>query len=242
MHKWILISSLLSGAALGDYRASLYSENSVLTRDESVASQTRLRVGKNLPWNTTPYLQLGQELLGSTSTSIVDKGSSFIYLAPGIEWNFGMVSLFGEARARKFYGDSLQSSSDFRALVVFGDFLQSGIRFLEIYSENLFTSADGNNFISSSFLRPGLRWAIKNAFLADIFLEPFLSVDRLGHYYYNRFDLNPSVRLHYAAGELDIGLITSYVLNYSFRQTSSEAVDHRFTKGARALFFLSKAL
>jgi hypothetical protein len=218
-----------TSAFSSDYSASLYSENSYLSRESAAISQVRIRTSAKLSTLFEPYLQVGQELAYTGgAVASVESASSFVYGAPGISAEVGRVKFFSELRFRKYYQQidlpsEGQGPIDFRILAVYGDYFAKRISptlstdlFSEIYSEGVFTSADLNNVVVAGFGRFGVRISPLPKSYVDLFLETFATVDRLGHFYYNHADLRPTLRLQYASDVFSVGLSVSYIATYFF--------------------------
>lgn len=224
---WAAASAL---PAWGAFHADFYSEQAYLSRENVIVNQVRVRGLTDSTAALVPYLQVGSELMtAGAGTDTLDPGASYAYAGPGARWTLGKVALFGELRARKFYTDrpspqNLQHVLDARAVLVYGDYIDKRLGgagspaslFTEVYTEGVYTSADFNNLIFAGFARSGIRLQTTSSTTLDFFLEPFVTLDRVGHYYNNRADLKPSVRFLYFAGGFDLGLIGSYVMNTYF--------------------------
>ena len=216
----MLLILLLTFFSVATASTNFYSENSY---QDVGFSQTRLRGGWDIAPSFAPYLQLGQDL------TLNDMTSSFAYVAPGLQWKLGPVSLFGEVRVRRFYKEGPNSAFDSRLLLVYGDFFSKLLSptfslFLEPYFETVFTTADSNNVIATGFARTGVRASLTKKLFADLFLEPFGTVDRVKHPYYNKVDLRASARLLLAADTWGLGAIASYGL-FGWRGLLSLSVD-----------------
>jgi hypothetical protein len=223
-----------------DYSASLYSENSYLSRESAAISSVRVRASRKLSEVFSPYLQVGNELAYTgAGIASVESSSSFAYAAPGISATLGRVTLYGEVRFRQFYQQldlpaEGQGPIDARALAVYGNYFAHRISpvlstdlFAEIYAEGVFTSADLNNVIVTGIGRFGVRTSpFANAFV-DLFLETFATIDRLGHYYYNHADLRPTLRVQYASAAFSVGLSASYMLSYFYPFANFETNPYR---------------
>jgi len=117
------------------------------------------------------------------------------------------------------------------------DASRSLLGFYELYSETLFTSLDENNLIGAAFVRSGLRKPILKELMVDAFLEPFVTVDRIGHFYNNRADLKLNLRVLYAQSVFSIGLTGSYLINHYFNYATFEKNPYQNEKtGFRFLF------
>lgn len=213
-----------SAGAIG-FHQNLYSEHAFLNREELVTSSIRVR-GEAEVWNgVSPYFQLGSEL----STLSAHYGAvdifSHLYAAPGLKFQYGQVALFNEMRVRGYYKPQIKNRSivDVRSLFVYGDFFIFPIvptsfvfRFAEPYSETLFTSIDRNNVVNASYIRLGLRavWAPRT--FTDLFVEPYVTLDSVRHYYNNRADLKLSFRFIHQMTPLQISLISSVLYNTYF--------------------------
>jgi hypothetical protein len=195
----------------------------------------RMRVGQALTPALMPYLQVGQELTtieGKVAT--LDGASSFAYVGPGISFSFGKFTLYGEGRFRQYYSHVDPNAPglgpiDGRGLLVYGDFFSSPVFhstafdwFAELYSETVFSSADSANIINTDFARAGIRWKATPHLDLDLFVEPFVTVDRIHHYYYTRTDFKPSLRLQYVSAHFTLGLSGSYMWNHYFARGDYE--------------------
>ena len=243
--------------ALCDYRSDLYTENSYLSGEDVAFSQLRLRTSRRITSGLSTYLQLGQELQSPVHGTgpLFDGTSSFVYASPGMQIQFGPFSIFAEVRLRKFFsnlpGDApTQRLADVRALWEYGDFFSAPLTeassfsvFAEPYSETVFTSVDNYNVILSGYARLGVRLDCGKQISLDGFVEPFATVDRVGHTYYNHMDIRPGVRVQYAKGPFAVGLIASYFYSSHFPRTMSEVNPYPNPfHGVRALGFLSAEL
>jgi len=228
----------------------LYSEQSFNGRKNILSSHLFLRT--ELPLNTYvhPYLQLGSEAQSFAPTPINFEPGSFVYLSPGIRLSLTRaISIHLQPRIRHFFQSSDLPTLDARALLILNYFSKSPISskeiatFLELYSETVFTSADSNNLIQASFLRYGLRLPASKSLWFDLFVEPFATIDRLGHYYNNRADLKLSLRTQVTPGSLTIGLTTSILYNTYFATDSLETNPFRYKDfGGQALLTIGGTL
>jgi hypothetical protein len=223
---WVVLAVCsVPSRAPADYLGDLYSEQAYLSRETTLNSSIRFRSETILTPHLSPYLQLGNELITKAQNLNRLDTSSYAYAAPGLKGSMGGVSLFGEVRFRQFYvpggAPGTNGLADGRATLVYGEFLEGSFtqlfrKFLEIYSETVFTSADSYNVIQATFLRAGLRKTLASHTFADLFLEPFITLDRVGHFYNNRSDLKVSLRIQQWAGPVSFSLIASFLANLYF--------------------------
>lgn len=246
-----LVAIVLSSQGRASYFNELYSEETYLSHQRIFSSSLRFRAGPNLTDFFSPYLLLGNEVSSNSSRPFRLDNASYAYLGPGLRLRHDNLSLSTEGRFRRFYDNSpiVQAPFDLRLIAVYNDFWSSPLshqqglfQFAELYSEAVFSSADQNNVISASFLRAGLRKALASV-QCDLFLEPFITVDRLGHFYNNRADLKLSGRLIYRLSSLDFSLTASYVANryFSFGDYEPNPYLHN-NSGMRILFVVGGEL
>jgi len=225
----VLLLLFVGQAGVGaTYRGDLYSEQIVLTRKDQFASSARFRFENVLSPFLSPYLQVGSELMSPVGNIGSLDTASYVHVGPGVKLSYKKFSLLVEGRFRKFYKELAQPSGtqgnfDFRTLLIYGNFFQKELqgslrlrRFAEIYSETVFTSADDNNVIHSSYARLGYRLPLSPQTNADLFLEPYVTLDRIGHFYNNRTDLKLSARLTHFLSPLSFSLMASVLANQYF--------------------------
>lgn len=231
-------------------RVEGYSEQGFLGREGVVAQFTRVRAG----WSDSLgflYLHLGQDW-ASTSTSPTQPAGSFAYAGPGLRFGNGIASLALEARQLWRYAPAVSGSNDWdaRAVGVVGTFLQGprweslgATLFAEPYAETVFSSLDRSNVVVNTFVRGGVRRKLSRSVFVDGFLEVFGAADRLGHRYFNRVDLKPTLRLGVADRAFGLNLFVSYVLNDYWRRDLLEAPPARSDRqGVRVLLTVGGAL
>jgi hypothetical protein len=238
-------------------RYDLYSESTYLSREDVLANSTRLRV-EVARWSMgAPYLIGGDEAFNH-SARLGDRGtldtSSYTYVAPGLRLEWKPAQLFLESRFRKYGGPEASAlqpalpTRDQRALLVLGLWRERDVLALrrsrvfgELYSETLYTSADANNVIHTTFLRPGLRYEPVERLYLDAFAKPFVSFDRGMHPYNNRAELEGGLRVVRLVGWLSVSLSGSYLVNRYFDYAATtEAVPNRHS-GYRLLAVIGGA-
>ena len=226
----------------------LYSEQTYLSQQETLTSHLRLRAESSVTEVLTPYLQLGNELSSKVTDPFNFDSASYVHVGPGLHVKLGKFSLYGEARVRKFYQDSSRPNLDIRSLIVFGDFIEwvdskDWSRFVELYSETVYTSADSHNVIHSSFARTGLRRRLSLNTSLDFFFEPFVTLDRVKHYYNNRADLKVSARVNHRISAINVSLVGSYLQNFYFSRGDQSNNPYGATaSGARVLLVVGGSL
>ncbi len=248
----IIFLLLLSFPALAAYpvNTALYAEQAYLGRENVMSNSLRVRTGKQITDDLTPYAQGGSELLTSgLDGTTLDPGGSFAYLGSGMRWSLGKVSQYGELRARTFYSPSAatdQRPLDLRGLAVFGDFYQtkpSGLwsGFVEPYSELVYTSGDIDNVILSGFVRGGARLSANQGLMLRFFPRALCERwIRVRHYYNNRADIKPSVRFMVSSSSLNVSVTASYLFNTYFAFGNYEANPYQGrASGPRVLAVVS---
>lgn len=217
-------------------KTELYTENVYLGREKAVQSSLRVRAQGELAKDLLPFLQVGNELLtGSLSDLAFDALGSFAYAGPGIRFNLAPLSFIQELRFRQFYRSRAatpqysQQLMDVRSLVVFGLWRETSLSetlglslFAEPYAEGVYTSADLDNLIFAGYVRLGGRWKAFDKASLDVFVEPFVTLDRVRHFFNNRADVKPSVRFKYGSNDLNVSLTASYLFNHYFARGNFE--------------------
>ena len=241
---------------MADFQTSVYSESAYLSGSALGFNTIRVRAGSPLTAFLTPYFQVGQELTTIQGrVDNLDGASSYAYTGPGVSFSLGKFTLYGEARFRQFYSNVDPNAPgmgvfDGRGLLVYGDFFSHPFFgtsefdwFAELYSETVFSSADSDNVINTDFARAGIRWKALNRLNVDFFVEPFLTLDRIRHYYYNRTDFKPSLRVQYYTESFSIGIIGSYMWNQYFARGDYEPNPFLHTPaGFRGLLVVGASL
>jgi hypothetical protein len=208
----------------------LYSEHTFDGREEMAASSLRLRNEFQVPSPVLPYLAGGEEIqTPGFGAYYLDPGSSYVYGAPGLYVPIvGALSFRSELRVRKYLSDVDQGQLpynvlDFRSMLVWGALFEQPTQlplgprlFEEMYSEAVFSSTDYNNLISASYFRTGLRFSVTKSTLLDVLVEPFLTLDRIGHYYNNRAELRGGFRVVQSLGPVALSLTGYYAGNQYF--------------------------
>ncbi len=227
----------------------LYTEQAYMAR-ESVASQsTRFRLFESSQERLRPYLTAGSEMMTSgLGNTALDAGGSYAYGGVGIRLGRGPFQWLNEVRARAFYVNrphplNTQENFDVRSLIVLAHMLEAplagGSQFaflFEPYFELLYTSADFSNVISSGYLRTGVRYRLDKAVNLDFFLEPYATFDRVRHFYNNRADIKPTLRLQANSGAVSGSLLVSYLWNKYFDRGDFDANPYRLrNEGVRIL-------
>jgi hypothetical protein len=250
---WILTTATVEAS---NFSASFYSENSYLSRESAEISQIRARASDKISDVFSPYLQVGNELAFTGGTiGTVESSYSFAYAAPGLNISLGPVQFFGECRFRQFYNGADPSAEgqgpiDVRGVLVYGNYFGTRISpvlstdlFGEIYSEAVFTSADDSNLVVTGIGRWGGRISPFKDTSADLFVEVFATIDRLGHYYYNHADLRPTFRLQYVTPAFSVGLSVSYMLTYYYPLATFEPNPYiNMPAGIRTLLVVGGSL
>jgi len=234
MRPLLLLFTLVTNLVLAD-SFQLYSESSSLGREQSISNQTRLRyVLSQNEFPIKPVLQVGHDLIGYWGKAQpLDPNASYAYLSPGLQFRYGRFQLNVENRFRAFYPQNWglyarnTGTYDFRTVAVLGDFQQTSLglgfsAFVESYADAVLTSADQWNLIATSFVRLGTRYAVLNSLLVDAYLEPFISWDRLGHFYYNRADIKPSLRVQWLTQGVSVSVIGSWLWNTYISRAANE--------------------
>lgn len=110
-----------------------------------------------------------------------------------VGWHFSKhrrVKIFAGLRYKYYYGEETSwqrqtAKLDWRILYVNGEYKEFGKQyFVESYWESLFSSADNNNLITTTFYRFGIM-AKNGSWRWDFFTSPVFKFDRIGHFYYN---------------------------------------------------------
>ncbi len=209
---------------------NFYTEHAYLSREQVFSSSVRGGVELHvLDWGT-PYFRLGSEI-----NSLADKWSdtdtlSYGYFAPGFKVGEGPFLLLTEIRLRQYYKSASvpRENTDVRSTLVYFNFFKSdNSLFLEPYSETVFTSADANNIIHTSYARAGLRHLWQPSFATDIYFEPFLTLDKNRHYYNNRVEAKMGARMLYQVSSLSFSLLTT--LGYQVPLNRGDAEVNPFT-------------
>jgi hypothetical protein len=78
---------------------------------------------------------------------------------------------------------------------------------VEVYAEGVLSSADQWNVIGTAFARGGIRWLLAASTYFDFFAEPFVTLDRVGHFFNNRAALRPGVRLGTQLGTVSLAVL-----------------------------------
>lgn len=185
-------------------QTEVYSESAFYSSQSLFWNTLSARTYPVQKWNLSPYFSLGSEqAIGSDSVG-------YIYCAPGLNWSYNKLRLFGESRFRSDVGES---PYDFRILLTVADYQDSPLStqnrlytFWEPYSEVLYTSRDSDNVIFRGFSRMGLRYKFTSSTFTDFFLEPTVAVDRVGHFYNNHLDFKPSLRAGHCYGGICISI------------------------------------
>ena len=220
----------------------LYSENSYLSREKVYPNFTEMRINF-LSFPLRPVLFLGTDLtVIDRELNRLDNGS-FAFVAPGLKYSISHLSFSISARFRRFYRPLLVLTDrrDYRGLLVYDQELKKTLGqsqfsfFLQSYTEALYTSADDNNVIFADYLRLGLSRSMKFQLKTDVFFEPFVTIDRLGHFYNNRFDFKVSLRLNHSLFKLGMSqsLSLSYIWNRYFNYAD---LDHNPYKKSGSSF------
>ncbi len=246
-------------AIAASYQGDVYSE-SVYTGDRSLFStSTRARLDTKMGANFSPFLVLGEETQSLANTAFDFDSSSHGYGGGGVRFLLGNLTLSTEARYRLYLRPrpelaKYQPTVDFRGLVTYGtqfEFnplfdLNSGlgvIPFIELYMECVFTSADSNNLIGAGFARLGLRHPFNNNLHLDLFWEPFLNFDTIGHFYDNHVDSRLTLRVQQGVGPITFGLSLSHaVTRYLGSDATMRGAPASLTTGLRGMFVMGAAL
>jgi|LakMenEpi03Aug12_release.lakeMendotaPanAssembly.Ray.scaffolds.fasta_scaffold231109_1 hypothetical protein len=216
MFHWLRTISIFlvleSACAFSTSHTEVYSESAFFSPRSIFWNTLSARTFPAWEWTISPYLQLGSEqAMGS-------ERSGYIYWAPGLNWTYNQLRVFGESRFRSETNELqsptvIQNPHDFRILLTLGDYQDSPLvpkdnffAFWEPYSEVLYTSRDSDNIIFRGFTRVGLRYKFTSSTYTDLFVEPTLAVDRIGHFYNNHLDIKPSLRAGHCTGELCISV------------------------------------
>lgn len=210
------------------YRGDFYAEQSYQSRLQQSATSLRQRNEFLQVGRISAYATIGAELQNFDQAKFSGPADSYLYATPGIKSAWGNLSLFVEPRLR-YYPDpkSQDRTIDLRTLVVYGTQIEgpawgSFVAFGEFYGESLLTSADRWNLIGNAFVRAGIRYKLAAQTFADLFVEPFLALDTVRHYYNNRSDIKLTFRLQGNFSGLQLGLQTSFVKNTYFSRGNFE--------------------
>lgn len=218
-------------------KTEVYTENVYLGRENAVQSSLRVRAHGELGVpNLLPFLQVGNEFLtGSLKDIAVDALGSYAYAGPGLRYNLAPFAFIQELRFRQFYRtrppDPIYSQQlvDVRSLVVFGMWKEVPVQdelkislFAEPYAEGVFTTADRDNIVLAAYVRLGSRWRAFDKASVDVFVEPFVTLDRVRHFFNNRADVKPSLRFRYGSPDLNVSLTASYLFNRYFARGDFE--------------------
>lgn len=250
--RHILILSLMStllvhsarSQAAPVVRADFYSEQSYLSREGRLGGVARMR-GEIGFETLRAYLTAGLEGANLLRTDMSATSETFTYAGPGLRLDLGRFSLFGEWRVRDFLEKQGQPLTDGRGLLTYGD-LWEGNRwapaarpFLEPYGEVVATSADDWNLIGATFVRAGLRAALSQRTWFDLMIEPFVTLDRHGHFYNNRFEARAGARIATTWNSMAMSLTGSLLaIKYFDRSLEPNPYLHQ-TWGARVLGVVS---
>lgn len=245
MRFFAILILVFTQSSFAAFTSNWYTEDAFLDRENILSSLVRLRGEYKLVENLSPYLTAGSDLqTPSTAVSEVAT-SSYAYGGPGFKIDLFGAQLYTELRGRAYYREAPnQKKLDARAMLTIGkygdiglDASRSILLFSELYSETLFTSADENNLIQSAYIRMGFRKPVVKDFMLDLFVEPFVTLDRIGHYYNNRADGKFSVRLQYSKAAYVVGLTGSYLYNQYFNNANFERNPYQdIRSGFRVLF------
>ncbi len=232
MKTWLGLLSvlLLTNSANGmNLLPELYTEQAFLARESVVQQTTRVRVFETTGEQFRPYFSAGSELMsGGASATTLDIGGSYGYGGVGLRFRRSNFQWFNEVRARGFYTykpNSLnrQELVDVRSLIVLAHLLEvplaEGSQFsflLEPYFELLYTSADFHNVISAGYVRTGMRYRFSRNIALDMFAEPYATFDRVHHFFNNRSDIKPTIRLTINSDSISGSLLVSYLWNHYF--------------------------
>ncbi len=213
------------------FQPDLYTEQAFLGRESVVQQSTRLRLYENSGTVFLPYGLVGSELMMSGLTADpLDAGGSYAYGGAGFRIQRGPFNWFNEARGRAFYKNApnpqnTQETLDVRSIIVLNHIVEkplatgSSFSFVfEPYMEILYTSADFNNVISAGWLRTGLRYRADKSVALDLLAEPFATFDRVRHFFNNRAELKPTVRLLVNGPNFSGSLLVSYLWNTYFER------------------------
>lgn len=245
MRSTAIFILLFTQLSFGAFTSNWYTEDAFLDRENILSSLLRVRGEYKVTENLSPYLTVGSDM--QTSSQVVSDvaTSSYAYGGPGFKVDLFGAQLFTELRGRSYYREALnQKKLDARILLTIGkygdvglDASRSILGFYELYTETLFTSADESNVIESAYIRAGLRKPVIKDLMLDVFVEPFVTVDRIGHFYNNRADAKLNMRLQYATANYSFGLTGSYLVNDYFDYAKFERNPYlNETSGFRVLF------
>lgn len=201
--------------------SELYSEQVFLEREQVFSSHIQVKADAAVVGGLSGYVEAGNEWMSPVSDLLRADGGSYFHAGPGLRYRVGVLTASVEGRFRRFYRPTGRDAFDFRSLIVLSDYLEGGslaggIRpMAELYSETLLTTADRLNLITANYARLGVRknWGRT---LTDVFIEPFLTLDTVGHFYNNRADAKLSFRITQPVGAVSIGFTASYLVNHYF--------------------------
>jgi hypothetical protein len=241
-------------------RFDVYSESSYVSRLDLLANSSRVRA--ELPVKTwlAPYAVAGDELYQRSleGRDGLDNGSH-TFVAPGVRFDWSPVSLFVESRYRSYTDPRLPGEGeggiedtrpvrDRRALLVVSLWSERSLTgwqrtraFNEVYSETVYTSADDDNVVHSTFVRPGVRFEPRTRTYLDAFAKPYVAFDRAGHDYDNRAELEAGGRVTQGLSWLSLSLSATYLVNRSFDYAADASTGSRSNQGYRLLAVLGGA-
>jgi hypothetical protein len=242
MKLWFVISLslFLSNSLMAmSFQPDLYTEQAYLGRESVIQQTTRLRLYENSSTATgarvLPYVTAGSELIMSgIAQNPLDSGGSYAFGGVGFRLSRGPMAWFNEVRGRGFYKfapnpKNTHESFDVRSLIVLTHLTEaplatdSAFRLVfEPYMEILFTSADFNNVISAGWIRTGLRYRLDKGVALDLLAEPYVTFDRVHHFFNNRADIKPTLRFQVNAPNLSGSLLVSYLWNTYFARGDFE--------------------
>ena len=217
--RFITIGLILGGTAFAASTTELYTEQAYLAREARYQGNLRVRQDLAVTQFLYPYLQAGGELITALDNTTQPAGGSHVFAGPGVRLRYEFASLYVEPRVRQSLTSGPNNTSlDFRSLVVLGKLWVTPVApplstLVEAYSETLLTSYDKWNVIEAAYLRGGFRYGLGSATFADLFLEPFVTLDRHGYHYNNRADLKLSARFETLVEGLKLSLTGSLLAN-----------------------------
>ncbi|MBI1861762.1 MAG: hypothetical protein HYR96_12680 [Deltaproteobacteria bacterium] len=207
----ILIGTIQAQALHSD----LFSGNVYSAWQPYSSTDSRMRVFKEKPSGIAPYLQAGAEVLSLVQGELAP--SSSVYAAPSLGYFQPNWQLHAQLRARAGLVDS-SLAPDLRLMAVLDRYssLELGGAWLvdsELYGEIVYSSWDSANAVASFLWHPSLRYLLGPRNSIGLFVEPFVSVDHVGHYYNNRTDGKLGVQYQYYDTGYSLLITAAHVWN-----------------------------